>query len=47
MNTSITTRLAAFVASALVTLTIVSVSANYAHPEAPRVLLAAATATAR
>lgn len=47
MNTSITTRVAAFVASALVTLTIVSMSANYAYPEAPRVLLAATTVTVR
>lgn len=47
MNTSITTRIAAFVASVFVTLTIVSLNANYGHPEAPRVLLAATAVVVR
>jgi hypothetical protein len=42
MNTSIKIRAAAFVASILVTLTTVSLVANYAYPEAPAVRLTSA-----
>lgn len=43
MNTPITTRAAALVASILVTFAMVHVVANYALPEAPAVLLATAS----